>query len=378
MGVTGTNGKTTTVTLLYNLFKDLGYKTGMLSTVKNMVHDKEIQSTHTTPDAVSLNKLLKEMVDAGCEFAFMEVSSHAIHQKRIAGLTFTGGVFTNITHDHLDYHKTFKDYLLTKKKFFDDLPFDAFALVNSDDKNGKVMIQNTRAAKYTYALKSVADFKAKVLESSFDSMLIDIDGNSLFTFLVGEFNAYNLLAVYSTAVLLEQDKQEVLTALSKLKGAEGRFEVLRSPNGITVIVDYAHTPDALENVLKTIQKIRTGNEMLITVVGAGGDRDKEKRPKMAKIASKLSNRVILTSDNPRTEDPALIIEDMYKGVDILKKNSTLKILDRKEAIKTAILLAKSGDIVLVAGKGHETYQEINGVKYHFDDREVVREIFENL
>ncbi len=377
VGVTGTNGKTTTVTLLYNLFENLGYKTGMLSTIKNKIHHQTISSTHTTPDAVSLNKLLHEMVETGCDFAFMEVSSHAIHQHRIAGLTFAGGVFTNITHDHLDYHKTFKDYLLTKKKFFDDLPFNAFALVNIDDKNGKVMIQNTRAAKYTYALKTMADFKAKVLESQFDIMLLDIDGHQIYTFLVGEFNAYNLLAVYGTAVLLGQNKQEVLTQLSLLKGADGRFEVLRSNDGKTVIVDYAHTPDALENVLKTIQKIRTGNEQLITVVGAGGDRDKEKRPKMAKIASRLSNRIILTSDNPRSEDPKEIIKDMEEGIEIIKKGATLSIVDRKEAIKAAILLAQPGDIILIAGKGHETYQEINGVKHHFDDKEVVKEIFQN-
>ncbi len=378
IGVTGTNGKTTTVTLLYNLFKKLGYKTGLLSTILYKIHDKEVKSTHTTPDAVSLNKLLNEMVEEGCSYAFMEVSSHAIHQHRIAGLKFKGGVFTNITHDHLDYHKTFKDYLLAKKKFFDDLPFDAFALVNADDKNGRVMLQNTRAAKYTYGLKSLADFKGKVLESQFDNMLIDIDGNQVYTFLVGEFNAYNLLAVYGTAVLLNQDKQEVLTHLSTLKGADGRFEVIRSKNGITVIIDYAHTPDALENVLKTINKIRTGNEQLTTVVGAGGDRDKEKRPKMAKIASRLSNRLILTSDNPRSEDPEKIIEDMQQGVDIIKKNVTLSIVDRKEAIKMALLLSQPGDIVLIAGKGHENYQEIKGVKHHFDDKEVVMEIIKNL
>jgi UDP-N-acetylmuramoyl-L-alanyl-D-glutamate--2,6-diaminopimelate ligase len=378
VGITGTNGKTTTVTLLYNLFEQLGYKTGLLSTILNKIHNKTISSTHTTPDAVALNELLHDMVEAGCDYAFMEVSSHAIHQHRIAGLKFSGGIFSNITHDHLDYHKTFKDYLLTKKKFFDDLPFEAFALVNIDDKNGRVMLQNTRAAKYTYSLKSMADFKAKILESQFDNMLLDIDGHQIYTLLVGEFNAYNLLAVYTTAVLLDQDKQEVLTLLSTLKGADGRFEVLRSKNNVTVIVDYAHTPDALENVLKTINKIRTTNEQLITVVGAGGDRDREKRPKMARIASRLSNRIILTSDNPRNEDPNEIIKEMQAGIEIIKKNATLSIVDRREAIKTALMMAQPGDIILIAGKGHENYQEINGVKHHFDDKEVVMEIFQNM
>jgi UDP-N-acetylmuramoyl-L-alanyl-D-glutamate--2,6-diaminopimelate ligase len=378
VGVTGTNGKTTTVTLLYNLFENLGYKTGLLSTIKNKIHNKTITSTHTTPDAVSLNKLLYKMVEEGCDYVFMEVSSHAIDQQRIAGIKFAGAVFTNITHDHLDYHKTFRDYINAKKRFFDNLPYDAFALVNVDDKNGKVMFQNTRALKYKYALKSMADFKAKVLENQFDSMLLEIDGDQLFTMLAGEFNAYNILAVYATAILLGQNKQEVLTALSSLKGAEGRFEIIRSKNNITAIVDYAHTPDALENVLKTIQKIRTGNEQIITVIGAGGDRDKEKRPEMANIASKNSTRLILTSDNPRSEDPNTIIDDMKKGVDIIKKNSTLTIVNREEAIRTAVLLAKPGDIILVAGKGHENYQEINGVKHHFDDKETIIKIFENL
>jgi UDP-N-acetylmuramoyl-L-alanyl-D-glutamate--2,6-diaminopimelate ligase len=378
VGVTGTNGKTTTVTLLYNLFENLGYKTGLLSTIKNKIHNKTITSTHTTPDAVSLNKLLYKMVEEGCDYVFMEVSSHAIDQQRIAGIKFAGAVFTNITHDHLDYHKTFRDYINAKKRFFDNLPYDAFALVNVDDKNGKVMFQNTRALKYKYALKSMADFKAKVLENQFDSMLLEIDGDQLFTMLAGEFNAYNILAVYATAILLGQNKQEVLTALSSLKGAEGRFEIIRSKNNITAIVDYAHTPDALENVLKTIQKIRTGNEQIITVIGAGGDRDKEKRPEMANIASKNSTRLILTSDNPRSEDPNAIIDDMKKGVDIIKKNSTLTIVNREEAIRTAVLLAKPGDIILVAGKGHENYQEINGVKHHFDDKETIIKIFENL
>jgi UDP-N-acetylmuramoyl-L-alanyl-D-glutamate--2,6-diaminopimelate ligase len=318
------------------------------------------------------------MVEAGCDYAFMEVSSHAIHQKRIAGLEFAGGIFTNITHDHLDYHQTFRDYLLAKKKFFDNLPFQAFALVNVDDKNGRVMLQNTRAVKYTYALKSMADFKGKVLESQFDSMLMDINGFQFYTFLVGEFNAYNLLAAYGTAVLLDQDKQEVVTQLSTLKPARGRFEVIKAGNGTIAIIDYAHTPDALENILKTVNKIRSGNEQLITVVGAGGNRDKEKRPKMAKITSRLSDRIILTSDNPRNEDPESIIKAMEEGIDITKKNKTLSIIDRKEAIKTALLMAQPGDIVVIAGKGHETYQEINGVKHHFDDREVVTELFKTM
>lgn len=378
VGVTGTNGKTTTVTLLHNLMENLGYKTGLLSTIQNMIHQTVIPSTHTTPDAISLNKLLAEMVAEGCDFAFMEVSSHAIHQNRIAGLQFAGAVFTNLTHDHLDYHKTFKEYLNAKKKFFDDLPSGSFALVNVDDKNGKVMLQNTRAQKYSYALKNMADFKAKVLESSFGSMMVDIDGHELTSLLVGEFNAYNLLAVYATALLLKQNAGEVLLQLSTLKGAEGRFELVRSKNNITAIIDYAHTPDALENVLKTIQNIRTGNEQLITVVGAGGNRDKEKRPKMAKIASLLSTKVILTSDNPRNENPQTIIDDMKQGIDIAKKRFMLAIVNREEAIRTAVMLAHPGDILLIAGKGHETYQEINGVKHPFDDKKVITELFDNL
>ena len=378
VGVTGTNGKTTTVTLLHNLMENLGYKTGLLSTIQNKIHQTVIPSTHTTPDAISLNKLLAEMVAEGCDFAFMEVSSHSIHQNRIAGLQFAGAVFTNLTHDHLDYHKTFKEYLNAKKKFFDDLPSGSFALVNVDDKNGKVMLQNTRAKKYFYALKNMADFKAKVLESSFDSMIMDIDGHELYSLLVGEFNAYNLLAVYATALLLNQNADEVLLQLSTLKGADGRFELVRSKNNITAIIDYAHTPDALENVLKTIQNIRTGNEQLITVVGAGGNRDKEKRPKMAKIASLLSTKVILTSDNPRNENPQSIIDEMKQGIDIAKKRFMLAIVNREEAIRTAVMLANSGDILLIAGKGHETYQEINGVKHPFDDKKVITELFDNL
>jgi UDP-N-acetylmuramoyl-L-alanyl-D-glutamate--2,6-diaminopimelate ligase len=378
IGVTGTNGKTTTVTLLYNLMEELGYKTGLLSTILNKIDQTEIPSTHTTPDAISLNKLLARMVEAGCDYAFMEVSSHAIHQHRIAGLHFAGALFTNLTHDHLDYHKTFKEYLNAKKRFFDDLPSGAFALINADDKNGRVMLQNTKAAKYTYGLKNMADFKAKILESRFDSMLLSIDGHQLYTMLTGQFNAYNLLAVYATALLLGHNKDEILTRLSLLKGAAGRFELIRSSNNITAIVDYAHTPDALENVLKTIQNIRTGNEQLITVVGAGGNRDKEKRPKMARIASLLSTRVILTSDNPRNEDPQAILNDMKQGVDIAKKRFMLTIENREEAIRTAVMLAQPGDIILIAGKGHETYQEIKGVKHPFDDKKVITDLFDNM
>ena len=378
VGVTGTNGKTTTVTLLFNLMEALGYKSGLLSTIQNKIHQTVIPSTHTTPDAISLNMLLAEMVEAGCSYAFMEVSSHAIHQHRITGLQFAGAVFTNLTHDHLDYHKTFKEYLKAKKKFFDDLPSSAFALVNLDDKNGRVMQQNTIAGKYGYALKNMAEFKAKVLEIRLDSTMLTIDGQPFYTMMVGTFNAYNLLAVYGTARLLGLDTGEVLLKMSTLKGAEGRFEVIRSSNNITAIVDYAHTPDALENVLKTIQNIRTGNEQLITVVGAGGNRDQSKRPRMANIASLLSTRVIITSDNPRNEEPQAIIDDMMKGVDVAKKMSAVAIVNRKEAIHTAVMLAQPGDIILIAGKGHETYQEIKGVKHPFDDKKVITELFDNL
>ncbi len=378
VGVTGTNGKTTTVTLLYNLMESLGYKSGLISTILNKVHTAVIPSTHTTPDPISLNKLLAQMVAEGCDYAFMEVSSHAIHQHRIAGLQFAGGVFTNLTHDHLDYHKTFKEYLNAKKKFFDDLPSGAFALVNADDKNGRVMMQNTRAQRHSYGLRNMAEYKARVLENGFDSMLLNIDGHQFYSMLVGEFNAYNLLAVYAVAMLLGQNSEEVLEKMSTLRGADGRFEILRSKNNITAIVDYAHTPDALENVLKTINNIRTGNEQLITVVGAGGNRDKEKRPKMARIASLMSTKVILTSDNPRNEVPEDIIEDMKQGVDIAKKMSMLAIVNREEAIRTAVMLAQPGDIILVAGKGHETYQEINGVKHPFDDKEVITQLFDKM
>jgi UDP-N-acetylmuramoyl-L-alanyl-D-glutamate--2,6-diaminopimelate ligase len=376
IGITGTNGKTTTATLLFNLFRALGYKTGLLSTILYQIDTKSFAATHTTPDAIRINELLNQMVEAGCDYAFMEVSSHAIEQERVSGLSFAGGVFTNLTHDHLDYHNTFKAYLQAKKKFFDHLPSSAFALSNADDKNGKVMLQNTKASKHYYSLRTVAEFKGRIIENHFDSLQMEIDKQELFALLPGTFNAYNLLAVYGTAVLLGQDKEEILTAISQLRGAEGRFETLRSKTGITVFVDYAHTPDALENVLKTINSLRTFNEKLITVVGAGGDRDKSKRPKMAKTVSVLSDTVILTSDNPRTEDPEQIIADLLAGIDPAKKNKTMAITNRKEAIKTAFNLAQPGDLILVAGKGHEKYQEVMGVRHPFDDKKVIMELFE--
>jgi UDP-N-acetylmuramoyl-L-alanyl-D-glutamate--2,6-diaminopimelate ligase len=375
LGVTGTNGKTTIATLLYQLFGHLGYKPGLISTVANYIGNKKEISTHTTPDALSINRLLADMAEAGCDYIFMEVSSHAIVQERISGLTFTGGIFTNITHDHLDYHKTFRDYLNAKKMFFDRLPDNSFAVFNSDDKNGKVMAQNTKATKYFYGLKSMADFKARIIESHFDGMLIHIDGKELWTTLIGEFNVYNLLAIYAGAVLLGQDKDKVLQKISILRTVDGRFEYLRSNDGITAIVDYAHTPDALLNVLTTINKIRSGNEKLITVVGAGGNRDKSKRPIMARVAVENSTQLILTSDNPRNEDPETILEDMKKGIEADQKKKVLVITDRKEAIKTACMLAQNGDIILVAGKGHETYQEIKGIKHHFSDKEIIAEHF---
>jgi len=369
VGVTGTNGKTTIATLLYQLFRDLGYKCGLLSTVENQVNGQVILSTHTTPDPVELNKLLDEMVAKGCDYCFMEVSSHAVAQHRIAGLTFAGGIFSNLTHDHLDYHKTFAEYLKAKKTFFDGLPKDAFALTNIDDKNGNVMLQNTSAHKKTYGLKNMADYKARILENQFGGLLLQIDNEDVWFKMVGTFNAYNLLAVYAAAMLLEQDRAKVLTILSKLKGAEGRFEYIVASNKIIGIVDYAHTPDAVQNVLSTIHDIRKGNEKVITVIGCGGDRDKAKRPIMAKVACEWSDKVILTSDNPRKEDPAQIIKDMEEGVDAAFKRYTLSIVDRREAIKTACHLARPGDIILLAGKGHEKYQDINGVKNHFDDME---------
>jgi UDP-N-acetylmuramoyl-L-alanyl-D-glutamate--2,6-diaminopimelate ligase len=369
IGVTGTNGKTTTVTLLYNLFKALGYKVGMLSTVRNMVDNVEIPSTHTTPDALQLNYLLNSMVTAGCEYCFMEVSSHSIVQKRISGLEFSGGLFTNITHDHLDYHKTFKEYLTAKKEFFDGLGTNAFALTNIDDKNGMVMLQNCKATKQTYALKSPADFKTRIIESHLGGQMLHIENQEVWTKLIGKFNAYNILAVYGVAVNMDIDKLDILTAISQLESVDGRFEYLVTDNNITAVVDYAHTPDALKNVLETIKEIRTGNEQLITVVGCGGDRDREKRPEMARIACEKSDRVIITSDNPRSEEPQAIIDEMKTGVDAINFKKVLTIVDRHEAIRTACALATTGDIILVAGKGHENYQEIKGVKHHFNDKE---------
>jgi len=375
VGVTGTNGKTTIATLLYQLFRELGYKCGLLSTVENQINGQVIASTHTTPDPIELNKLMDEMVAKGCDFCFMEVSSHAVAQHRIEGLTFSGGIFTNLTHDHLDYHKTFALYLKAKKAFFDGLPKNTFALTNADDKNGYVMLQNTAAHKKTYGLKNMADYKARILENQFGGLLLQIDNEDVWFKMVGTFNAYNLMAVYAAAMLLEQDRAKVLTILSKLTGAEGRFEYIIAPNKTIGIVDYAHTPDAVQNVLSTIHDIRKGNEKVITVIGCGGDRDKTKRPIMAKVACEWSDKVILTSDNPRNEDPAQIIKDMEEGVDPAFKRFTLSITDRKEAIKTACHLARPGDIILLAGKGHEKYQEINGVKNHFDDMEELLDQF---
>lgn len=377
-GITGTNGKTTTATLLYLMVRRLGFRSGLLSTVRNYIDDLAIEATHTTPDAVQINKLLNDMVNAGCEYCFMEVSSHAIDQERVSGLHFAGGLFTNITHDHLDYHKTFAEYIKAKKKFFDELPAGSFALVNADDKNSGVMVQNTKARTQTFALQSVADFKVKIIESHFDGSMLSFDNRDVWTFYVGRFNAYNLLGVFATLYLLGFDKEEVLTALSEMKPVEGRFESYRSPNGITAIVDYAHTPDALLNVLNAINQIRNDDQHVITVVGAGGDRDKTKRPEMANIAALNSNKVILTSDNPRSENPVTIIEEMQAGVDVVNMKNVLAITDRKEAIRTACLLAKSGDVILIAGKGHETYQEIMGVKHHFDDREIINQLFNEL
>lgn len=372
-GVTGTNGKTTIATLLYRLFTDAGYVCGLLSTIENIVDHEVIPSTHTTPDPIELNALLKKMVDKGCEYAFMEVSSHSVDQDRIAGLEFAGGIFTNLTHDHLDYHKTMANYRNAKKKFFDNLPANAFALTNLDDKNGAVMLQNTKAKRLTYALKHDADFKGVVLESHFDGMMIKVNGTEMFTQLVGGFNASNLLAIYGAAISLGFDKNELLVEISKLKGANGRFDMVHSDCGIVGIVDYAHTPDALENVLKTINDVRCHKETLITVVGCGGNRDTTKRPEMAAVAAKMSNKVILTSDNPRNEDPDEIIRQMKEGLDEEAKRHVLSITNRREAIRTAVALANKGDIILLAGKGHENYQEINGVKNHFDDKEELSE-----
>lgn len=379
VGVTGTNGKTTTATLLYRLFSKLGFKSGLLSTVINYVGEKPVEATHTTPDAVHLYALLSEMVAQGCTYCFMEVSSHAIHQKRISGIVFAGAVFSNITHDHLDYHKTFDEYLRVKKQFFDNLTSDAFALTNYDDKNGMVMLQNTIARKYTYSCRSFSDFKCKVIEKHFDGMLLEIDGVEVWVKFIGDFNAYNLLSVYVTSLLLGQPKEDILQILSTLTPVDGRFECFRSKNDITSIVDYAHTPDALENVLSTIEKLNQSNGgQIITVVGAGGDRDKTKRPLMAKICAQKSNKVIITSDNPRSEEPSDIASEMFAGVSEDYRYKVVTIIDRHDAIKSALMMAGSGDIVLIAGKGHETYQEIKGVKHHFDDREVVADVYKML
>jgi UDP-N-acetylmuramoyl-L-alanyl-D-glutamate--2,6-diaminopimelate ligase len=375
IGVTGTNGKTTIASLLYQLFNKAGHKSGLISTVAYYVGDKAFKATHTTPNVLALNNLFAQMVNDGCTYCFMEVSSHAIDQKRIAGIEFKGGIFTNLTHDHLDYHKTFKNYLTAKKTFFDELPNTAFALVNVDDKNGRVMLQNTKAKKYTYSFRSDADFKSKAIENHIDGTLIKMDKSEVWIQFSGAFNVSNLTAVYAAAILEGIEKEEVLTILSTLKPVSGRFETIKI-NDITGIVDYAHTPDALENILKTINDLRSQGQSLITVVGAGGDRDKTKRPIMARLAVINSDKVILTSDNPRTEAPTSIIDDMERGVEPTDKKKILRITDRREAIKTACLFAKKGDVILIAGKGHETYQEINGVRYDFDDKQVFKEQME--
>jgi UDP-N-acetylmuramoyl-L-alanyl-D-glutamate--2,6-diaminopimelate ligase len=377
VGVTGTNGKTTIATLLFQLFRELGYKVGLLSTVQNQINEEVIPSTHTTPDPIALNSLLTDMVASGCDYCFMEVSSHAIAQFRIKGLQFAGGVFSNLTHDHLDFHLTFDAYLKAKKAFFDQLDKNAFALTNIDDKNGRVMLQNTKAYQKTYGLKNIADFKAKIMENHFNGLLLNIDNEEVWFKMVGSFNAYNLLAVYAVALLLEQDKEKVLTVLSSLGGAEGRFDHFVSPTGIIGIVDYAHTPDAVQNVLSTVQNIRKGTEQVITIIGCGGDRDKAKRPVMAQVACDWSTKVILTSDNPRSEDANEILKEMEAGVSPTNKKKTILIADRKEAIRTACHLVSPGDIIVLAGKGHEKYQEIKGVKYPFDDKQILTE-FLNL
>jgi UDP-N-acetylmuramoyl-L-alanyl-D-glutamate--2,6-diaminopimelate ligase len=379
VGVTGTNGKTTIATLLYKLFTCLGYKCGLVSTVENMVAGTIIPSTHTTPDPISLNGLLKRMVDEGCQYAFMEVSSHAIHQKRIAGLGFAGGLFSNITHDHLDYHKTFDEYIKAKKAFFDGLSSNAFAITNADDKRGNVMLQNTSAKTYNYSLKTIADFKGKILENSLTGLVMTVNDQEVHFRLIGEFNAYNLLAVYGAAICLGEEKAYVLQCLSNTTGAEGRFDyMISSRDRVIGIVDYAHTPDALVNVLETIKKLKQGHEQVITVVGCGGDRDKTKRPVMGEVACEHSDRVIFTSDNPRSEDPLKILEDMEATLNSAAKRKYISIADRKQAIKTAVNMAQPEDIVLIAGKGHEKYQDVNGVKYHFDDKEVLKEMFDLL
>ena len=379
VGVTGTNGKTTIATLLFKLFSVLGYQCGLISTVENRIGNEVVEATHTTPDPVSLNALLGKMVSSGCSHVFMEVSSHALHQHRVAGLKYAGAVFSNITHDHLDYHKTFDEYIRVKKSFFDSLPSDAFAISNADDKRGQVMLQNTNAQKYLYSLRTLAGFKGKILENNLSGLVMNVDDHEVHFRLIGEFNAYNLLAVYAAAVCLGEDKQEVLQVLSGLTGAEGRFDYIISPKEkIIGIVDYAHTPDALLNVLATIKKLRKGHEQVITVVGCGGDRDKTKRPVMGEVACEHSDKVIFTSDNPRSEDPLAILKDMETGLNTAARRKYISIADRKEAIKTAVSLAKPEDIILIAGKGHEKYQEIKGVKYPFDDKQVVKEVFEAL
>lgn len=378
VGITGTNGKTTTTTLLHDVFTDLGYMVGLLSTVVNKIGKQEIPATHTTPNPVALNELLRRMVDEGCECCFMEVSSHAIHQNRIAGLDFDIAGFTNISHDHLDYHKTFKEYIYAKKKFFDDLSSTAIAIVNEDDPNGLVMVQNSKATVRTMALKTVADYKVKILENTFSGLVLNLNQHELWTNLIGGFNAYNLLLVYAVSVELGLEEMDVLRGISKLKSVEGRFEHLLSDKGVIAIVDYAHTPDALKNVLSTIQAVRTRNEQVITVVGCGGDRDKTKRPLMAGIAAEESDKVILTSDNPRTENPDTIIDEMKKGVPVEKSARVMSITNREEAIKVACSLASPGDIVLVAGKGHEKYQEINGERFPFDDLSIINQTLKNL
>ena len=379
VGVTGTNGKTTIATLLWKLFTAMGYKCGLISTVQNQIGEKIIEATHTTPDAVTINALLKQMVDEDCAYVFMECSSHAIHQGRITGLQFTAALFSNITHDHLDYHKTFDEYIRVKKSWFDKLPSNAFAISNADDKRGAVMLQNTNAKKYFYSLKTMADFKGKILDNSLEGLHMMVNEKEVYFRLIGEFNAYNLLAVYGTAVCLGEEKDNVLQVLSSLDGAEGRFDYMVSKKEkIKGIVDYAHTPDALLNVLATIKNLRQGNEQVITVVGCGGDRDKTKRPVMAEVACEYSDKVILTSDNPRSEDPLEILNDMQAGVNAAAKKKVISIADRKEAIKTAVSLANTDDIVLIAGKGHEKYQDIKGVKYDFDDKKILNEMFELL
>lgn len=372
VGITGTNGKTTTVTLLFNLFRKLGYHAGLISTILNRIDDEIIPSTHTTPDSIQLNRLLELMIENGCTYCFMEVSSHAIVQNRIAGLSFAGAIFSNITHDHLDFHKTFDEYLKAKKRFFDELPNSSFALTNIDDRNGMVMLQNSKAMKHTYSLQKLADFKGRIIESPLDGLHIDFDGNETWCRLVGKFNAYNLMATYGTSVLLGQDPVEVLTILSNLESVEGRFDYIKSPQGTIGIVDYAHTPDALQNVLETINQLRTGNEILITVVGCGGDRDKTKRPVMARIAARLSDKVILTSDNPRSEVPEDIIAEMFSGVEKENSRNVQNITDRHDAIRIACAMSRDKDVILIAGKGHEKYQEIKDIKYPFDDKEMLK------